>query len=60
MRTVHLGPEDLLIAVKLEFSSALDAPGLCERIDDAERAVREVVPIARLIFIEPDVFRASA
>ncbi len=57
LRTVHLGPDELLVAAKLEFDTRLDVPTLCERIDEAERNVREVVPIARLIFIEPDVYR---
>lgn len=60
LRTVHLGPEDLLVAAKLEFNAALDAPQLCARIDDAERAVRSTVPMVRLMFIEPDVFRPPA
>jgi cation diffusion facilitator family transporter len=59
LRTVHLGPEDLMVAVKLEFSASLDMPSLCSRIDEAESAVRAVVPIARLIFIEPDILRPS-
>jgi cation diffusion facilitator family transporter len=60
MRTVHLGPDDLMVVAKLEFDAGLDVPGLCERIDEAERAVREIVPIARLLFIEPDVYRPTA
>jgi cation diffusion facilitator family transporter len=60
MRTVHLGPDDLVVAAKLEFEANLDVPQLCARIDEAERAVRAVVPIARLMFIEPDVFRPEA
>jgi cation diffusion facilitator family transporter len=60
MRTVHLGPEDLMVAAKLEFDAGLDVPSLCERIDEAERNVRERVPIARLLFIEPDVYRPTA
>ena len=60
MRTVHLGPDDLLLVAKIEFERGLDVPSLCERIDEAERAVRAQVPMARLIFIEPDVFRATA
>jgi cation diffusion facilitator family transporter len=60
LRTVHLGPEDLMVAAKLEFDASLDVPSLCGRIDEAERAVREQVPMARLIFIEPDVYRTTA
>jgi len=57
LRTIHLAPDDLMVAAKLEMSSSLSVAGLCARIDEAERAVRDAVPIARLIFIEPDVFR---
>jgi cation diffusion facilitator family transporter len=57
MRTVHLGPDDLMVAAKLEFEPQLSVAALCARIDDAERAVRAEVPIARLMFIEPDVYR---
>lgn len=60
MRTLHLGPDDLLVVAKLEFDASLNVPGLCERIDEAERAVRASVPIVRLLFIEPDVLRPTA
>jgi cation diffusion facilitator family transporter len=59
MRTVHLGPDDLMVAVKLEFESTLSVAALCDRINDAESAVRREVPIARLLFVEPDVYRGS-
>ena len=60
LRTVHLGPDELLVAAKLEFDAVLTVPVLCERIDQAERALRAVVPIARLVFLEPDVFRKDS
>ena len=36
LRTQHLGPEDLLVAAKLEFDDALDMPELARAIDAAE------------------------
>ena len=60
MRTVHLGPDDLLVAAKLEFDASLDMYSLCDRINEAERNVRAEFPIARLLFIEPDVFKPTA
>jgi cation diffusion facilitator family transporter len=57
LRTVHLGPEELLVAAKLEFDVSLSVQALCERIDEAERTIRTLVPIARLVFLEPDVYR---
>ena len=54
MRTQHLGPEELLVAAKVEFDERLDSESLTEVIDRAEANVRAVVPIARMIYIEPD------
>jgi cation diffusion facilitator family transporter len=59
MRTTHLGPEELLVAAKLAFDSALAFSEVAQEIDAAEARVRAVVPMARLIYIEPDVWRES-
>jgi cation diffusion facilitator family transporter len=58
LRTLHLGPEELLVAAKVEVDPAQTAPGLAATIDGAERCVRERVPAARVIYVEPDVYRA--
>ncbi len=55
LRTLHLGPDDLLVASKLAFDPRLDFTALAKAIDETERRVRAVVPAARLIFLEPDV-----
>jgi divalent metal cation (Fe/Co/Zn/Cd) transporter len=57
MLTQHLGPEELLVAVKVEFDAGLSIEQLSEAIDDCERRMRAAVPIARRIYIEPDLFR---
>ena len=57
-RTQHLGPDELLVAGKLSFQRDLDVPALAEAINEVEQRVREAVPTARLIYIEPDVARA--
>ena len=54
MRTQHLGPEELLVAAKVEFDERLDSETLTEVIDHVEANVRAVAPIARMIYIEPD------
>jgi cation diffusion facilitator family transporter len=59
LRTLHLGPEDLLVASKLAFDPSLDFVSLARAIDETERRVRAVVPAARLIFLEPDVDRGA-
>lgn len=57
LRTQHLGPEELLVAAKLEFTTSLTVAELAEAIDETESALRRAVPIARVIYIEPDIAR---
>jgi cation diffusion facilitator family transporter len=57
MRTEHLGPEELLVGAKIEFIDCMEAPTLAAAIDDVEVAIRAAVPDARVIYIEPDIFR---
>jgi divalent metal cation (Fe/Co/Zn/Cd) transporter len=58
LRTQHLGPDDLLVAAKIEFDKDLTMSQLAEAIDSAEARVRAEVPVARLMFLEPDLRRA--
>lgn len=58
LRTVHIGPDDLLVAAKIEVDGAETAAQVALAIDAAERRVRAAVPIARLIYLEPDLRRA--
>ena len=60
LRTEHLGPDELLVGAKLAFDQDLDVPGLARAIDEAEVRIREAVPQARVIYIEPDVARETA
>jgi cation diffusion facilitator family transporter len=57
VKTEHLGPDELLVAAKLEFAPELSVDQLAEAIDTAESALRTAVPIARVVYIEPDVYR---
>jgi cation diffusion facilitator family transporter len=59
MKTQHIGPDELIVAAKVEFEPTLTVSELATTIDAAERALREAVPIAKLIYIEPDVRRAA-
>ena len=59
LRTQHIGPDELLVGAKLSFDHNLDLPALAEAINDVEHRVREAVPVARMIYIEPDVERAA-
>jgi cation diffusion facilitator family transporter len=54
--TQHLGPEELLVAAKLEFDPALTTAQLVEAIDVAERQVRSTTGVAAArIYVEPDI-----
>jgi cation diffusion facilitator family transporter len=59
MRTLHLGPEELLVAVKVGVARNATAADIAAAIDGAERRMRAAVPLARVIYIEPDIFRAD-
>jgi len=58
MRTQHLGPDELLVAAKVEFRRDLTTEGLAAAIDSAEVRLREAVPTARVVYLEPDLVRA--
>lgn len=59
LRTLHLGPEELLVAAKIEVTGG-DAASIAQAIDAAEMRVRAAVPTAHLIYLEPDLRRAAA
>ncbi|WP_433353395.1 cation diffusion facilitator family transporter [Microtetraspora malaysiensis] len=59
MRTLHLGPEELLVAAKIAVEHDDTAAQVAQGIDEAERRIREAVPIARVIYLEPDLYQSS-
>ncbi|MFE6223232.1 MULTISPECIES: cation diffusion facilitator family transporter [unclassified Streptomyces] len=60
MRTLHLGPEELLVAAKIAVAHDDTAADVARAIDAAEERIRAAVPIARVIYLEPDVYSESA
>ena len=59
MRTVHMSPDSLLVAAKIAVRESDTAAQVAAGIDAAERRVRAAVPIARTIYLEPDIYRPS-
>ena len=57
MRTLHLGPEQILLGAKIEVDRTLDTVGVARVIDDAEARIRARVPQVTVIFLEPDLNR---
>jgi cation diffusion facilitator family transporter len=59
IRTQYIGPEELLVAAKIALTSGLPVEDVARAIDAAEARVREAVPVARMIYLEPDLDRAK-
>jgi cation diffusion facilitator family transporter len=59
MRTVHLGPDSLLVAAKVAVRAEESAETIVRGIDAAERRVRAALPIAEVIYLEPDIYQES-
>lgn len=58
LRTLHLGPDELLVAAKLDFA-AETVRDVARAIDVVEARLRDAVPIARVIYLEPDLYRSD-
>ncbi|MGA4977172.1 cation diffusion facilitator family transporter [Streptomyces cinereoruber] len=56
MRTLHLGPEELLVAAKIAVAHDDTATEVAHAINAAEERIRAAVPIARVIYLEPDIY----
>jgi cation diffusion facilitator family transporter len=59
MKTLHLGPEELLVAVKVAVHHDETADEVARGINAVEERIRAGVPIARVIYVEPDIYSAA-
>jgi len=59
LKTLHLGPEELLVAAKFSVPEGASGASIAQAIDDAESRIRASVPSARVIYLEPDIYRAG-
>ncbi len=57
LRTEHVGPEEIVVATKVEFDGDLSVAELARVIDALEVDIRRAEHRATLIFVEPDVYR---
>lgn len=53
MRTLHTGPEEFLLAIKVEMDPTLTYNQVAHKVNELEARIRELVPHARYIFVEP-------
>jgi cation diffusion facilitator family transporter len=59
MKTLHLGPDELLVAAKVGVRRSDSAAEVASAIDAAEERIRQAEPLARVIYLEPDIYRAG-
>ncbi|BAD59479.1 cation diffusion facilitator family transporter [Nocardia farcinica] len=57
LKTQYLGPEEILVAAKIGIVPDMDIAAVAAAIDGAEARVRAAVPAARIIYLEPDLYR---
>ncbi|GAA3347762.1 cation diffusion facilitator family transporter [Amorphoplanes nipponensis] len=60
MKTLHLGPEELLVAAKIAVQPSERAADVARHINETEARIREALPIARVIYLEPDIYSPQA
>jgi cation diffusion facilitator family transporter len=60
MKTLHLGPEELLVAAKIAVREHETGEDIARHINSTEARIREAVPIARVIYLEPDIYHVPA
>ncbi|GAA4360703.1 cation diffusion facilitator family transporter [Paeniglutamicibacter cryotolerans] len=57
LKTLHLGPDELLVAAKISVERDATGEQIAAAIDQVEARIRDAVPIARVIYLEPDIYR---
>ncbi len=57
IKTLYLGPDELLVAAKLGFDADRPLAAVASDIDAIEARIRAAVPVARVIYLEPDLYR---
>lgn len=60
LRTMQLGEDEILAAIKIEWTAGLAAERIAELTNEIETRIREALPLARYLFIETDVYRGAA
>ncbi len=56
MKTLHLGPEEVLVAAKIAVDATDSAGEVAAIINRAEVQIREAVPMVTALYLEPDIY----
>jgi cation diffusion facilitator family transporter len=59
MKTLYIGPEEMLVGAKIALAKTTKLQDVAKAINAVETAIREAVPVARVIYLEPDVYVAK-
>ena len=59
LRTLHVGPDELLVAAKIAIAHNETGAEIAADIDGAELALRAAVPTAKYVYLEPDLDRST-
>jgi len=59
LRTLHVGPDALLVGAKIAITQFQTAEDIARGIDEAERLLRIEVPSTKYVFLEPDLDRSK-
>lgn len=59
IKTLYLGPDELMVAAKIALTADKSVRDAAADIDEIERRIRASVPAARIIYLEPDVYRPA-
>lgn len=59
LRSLQLGPDDILLAAKIEFDSRLNTKEVSNLINAIESEIRSAHPIIKKIYIEPDIYKEN-
>ncbi|WP_375385034.1 cation diffusion facilitator family transporter [uncultured Microbacterium sp.] len=57
LKTLYLGPDELLVAAKVGFAAEKSFADVAAEIDTVETRIRAAVPAATVIYLEPDIYR---
>jgi len=55
--TMHLGPDEVLVNVNVNFVDGLNTDQVEEAIDKVEKAIRSVLPVVKQVFVEAESLR---
>lgn len=60
IKTLYLGPDELLVAAKVSMPASKSLADATADIDTVESRIRAAVPAARVIYLEPDIYRPGS